>query len=114
MFYNFIESYNLHQVMLNTGLWPITKYEGRYLVSDLVPQLKIKVASTIGSTIELTSGRHIMSLVRDCKTGKEMLLIHQAGPYGKQNCKKFIGSKAEKLLRNMLVVKTFSEWLKSA
>jgi hypothetical protein len=113
MNYHFIESYNLQQVMINTGLWPITNYNGRYLVSNIVPKLKIKVASTIGKTIELTSGRHILSLVKDCTTGKEMLLIHQASPYTKS--KKFIGSKGEKTLREMIKpdVKTFSEWLKS-
>lgn len=112
--YKFIESFDLYQVMARTGLWPITQYSGRYLVSDIVPKLKIKVASTVGNTIELASGRHVLSFVEDYDTGKRFLLIHQAGPYHKG--KNFSGSRGEKALRDMLKaeVKTFSEWLKSA
>jgi hypothetical protein len=113
MFYKFIETYDLREVLLNTGLRQYVHIYGKYVVSDYISKLKIKIAHTVKNNIELVTRRHVISRVLDYRTKEEILLIHVASPYTK--CKNFKGSRGERLLLDMLKpeVKTFSEWLKS-
>jgi hypothetical protein len=113
MRYKFIETYNLKEVFIYTGLRFQVEFQGKEVVSLFHPKFKINIASSVKTNIELITGKHVMSRVIDPLTKEESFLIHKASQYTR--CKSFIGSRGSDMLLEMLKPepKTFTEWLKA-